>query len=198
MSFKFRSLLTVIKVPRESLLFVITSFSGVVSWEGDGALFEESNQDINYQNNCFQLLDQNPSCMKDGYEYVHGTTENQQRDVNIFIGQDGAINRAIEAVYTKAKDTLCMWRIKEKISSKIPTYFIDSPLFEFMRTTSRSESKNSFFKSFISPRPMLVNFMMSYESIMERKKYRKEALDFKTLDEVPKCETKLAIELYAA
>nr|GEX79469.1 protein STRUBBELIG-receptor family 8 [Tanacetum cinerariifolium] len=36
-------------VPRESLLFVITSFSGVVSWEGDGALFEESNQDINYQ-----------------------------------------------------------------------------------------------------------------------------------------------------
>ncbi|GKA58687.1 pescadillo [Tanacetum coccineum] len=36
-------------VPRESLLFVITSFSGVVSWEGDGAPFKESNQDINYQ-----------------------------------------------------------------------------------------------------------------------------------------------------
>ncbi|GKB81264.1 pescadillo, partial [Tanacetum coccineum] len=36
-------------VPRESLLFFITSFSGVVSWEGDGAPFEESNQDINYQ-----------------------------------------------------------------------------------------------------------------------------------------------------
>ncbi|GJS19405.1 pescadillo [Tanacetum coccineum] len=37
------------RVPRESLLFVITTFGGVVSWEGDGALFEESNQDINYQ-----------------------------------------------------------------------------------------------------------------------------------------------------
>nr|GFC75035.1 pescadillo homolog [Tanacetum cinerariifolium] len=36
-------------VPRESLLFVITSFGGVVSWEGDGAPFEESNQDIDYQ-----------------------------------------------------------------------------------------------------------------------------------------------------
>ncbi|GKC74454.1 hypothetical protein Tco_1120337, partial [Tanacetum coccineum] len=35
-------------VSRESLLFVITSFGGVVSWEGYGALFEESNQDINY------------------------------------------------------------------------------------------------------------------------------------------------------
>ncbi|KAI3818130.1 hypothetical protein L1987_11933 [Smallanthus sonchifolius] len=37
------------EVPRESLLFVITAFGGVVSWEGDGAPFEESNQDINYQ-----------------------------------------------------------------------------------------------------------------------------------------------------
>ncbi|GJR41838.1 pescadillo [Tanacetum coccineum] len=36
------------EVPRESLLFVITSFGGVVSWEGYGAPFEESNQDINY------------------------------------------------------------------------------------------------------------------------------------------------------
>ncbi|GJY01231.1 pescadillo [Tanacetum coccineum] len=36
-------------VPRDSLLFVITSFGGVVSWEGYGAPFEESNQDINYQ-----------------------------------------------------------------------------------------------------------------------------------------------------
>nr|GFB37144.1 pescadillo homolog [Tanacetum cinerariifolium] len=31
------------------LLFVITSSGGLVSWEGDGAPFEESNQDINYQ-----------------------------------------------------------------------------------------------------------------------------------------------------
>ncbi|GJX86416.1 pescadillo [Tanacetum coccineum] len=36
-------------VPRESLLFVITSFGGVISWEGYGATFEESNQDIYYQ-----------------------------------------------------------------------------------------------------------------------------------------------------
>ncbi|GKB49524.1 hypothetical protein Tco_0900277 [Tanacetum coccineum] len=34
---------------RESLLFVITSFGGVVSWEGDGVPFEESNHDIDYQ-----------------------------------------------------------------------------------------------------------------------------------------------------
>ncbi|GKE30647.1 FAR1-related sequence 5-like protein [Tanacetum coccineum] len=67
-----------------------------------------------------------------------------------------------------------------------------------MRTTSRSESENSFFKSFTSPGAMLVSFMMSYESAMERQRYRQEALDFKTIDAAPKCETKLAIERHAA
>ncbi|GKC82600.1 hypothetical protein Tco_1138317, partial [Tanacetum coccineum] len=39
--------------------------------------------------------------------------------------------------------------------------------------------------------------MMSYESAMERQRYRQEALDFKTIEAAPKCETKLAIELHA-
>ncbi|GJT70784.1 FAR1-related sequence 5-like protein [Tanacetum coccineum] len=40
--------------------------------------------------------------------------------------------------------------------------------------------------------------MMSYESAMERQRYRQEALDFKTIEAAPKCETKLPIELHAA
>ncbi|GKC24247.1 FAR1-related sequence 5-like protein [Tanacetum coccineum] len=80
----------------------------------------------------------------------------------------------------------------------IPAYFVDSPLFGLMRTTSRSESENSFFKSFTSPGATLVSFMMSYESAMERQRYRQEALDFKTIEAAPKCETKLPIELHAA
>ncbi|GKB58495.1 protein FAR1-related sequence 5 [Tanacetum coccineum] len=80
----------------------------------------------------------------------------------------------------------------------IPAYFINSPLYGLMRTTSRSESENSFFKSFTSPGATLVSFMMSYESAMERQRYRQEALDFKTIEAAPKCETKLAIELHAA
>ncbi|GJU64373.1 FAR1-related sequence 5-like protein [Tanacetum coccineum] len=67
-----------------------------------------------------------------------------------------------------------------------------------MRTTSRSESENSFFKSFTSPGATLVSFMMSYESAMERQRYRQEALDFKTIDATPKCDIKLAIERHAA
>ncbi|GJY14883.1 FAR1-related sequence 5-like protein [Tanacetum coccineum] len=138
--------------------------------------------------------------------------------------QDGAMKRAIEAVFTKAKHRICMWHIMQKLPSKfkekwaklnedfglqnhkwmtkmfnlreiwIPAYFIESPLFGLMRTTSRSESENSFFKSFTSPGATLVSFMMSYESAMERQK----ALDFKTIDAAPKCETKLAIKHHAA
>ncbi|GJY13045.1 FAR1-related sequence 5-like protein [Tanacetum coccineum] len=57
----------------------------------------------------------------------------------------------------------------------IPAYFIDSPLFGLMRTTSRSESENSFFKSFTSPGATLVSFMMSYESAMERQRFTTES-----------------------
>ncbi|GKA95154.1 FAR1-related sequence 5-like protein [Tanacetum coccineum] len=80
----------------------------------------------------------------------------------------------------------------------IPAYFIDSPLYGLMRTTSRSESENSFFKSFTSPGATLVSFMMSYESAMERQRYRQESLDFKTIDAAPKCITQLDIKLHAA
>lgn len=37
------------QVPRESLLFIIPAFGGVVSWEGDGAPFKESDLSITYQ-----------------------------------------------------------------------------------------------------------------------------------------------------
>ncbi|XP_047311064.1 pescadillo homolog [Impatiens glandulifera] len=37
------------EVPRESMLFVIPAFGGVVSWEGEGAPFTESDQSITHQ-----------------------------------------------------------------------------------------------------------------------------------------------------
>ncbi|GJW26756.1 FAR1-related sequence 5-like protein [Tanacetum coccineum] len=174
----------------------------------------------------------------------------------IVTDQDGAMKRAIEAVFKKSKHRLCMWHIMQKIPFKIckeiynetdfkerfdkivwnmfiepltfeekwaqliedfdlkkhkwltkmynlreiwiPAYFIDSPLFGLMRTTSRSESENSFFKSFTSPGATLVSFMMSYESAMERQRYRQEKLDFNTIDAAPKCITQLDIERHAA
>ncbi|MQL81465.1 hypothetical protein Taro_013919, partial [Colocasia esculenta] len=37
------------EVPRESLLFIIPAFGGVVSWEGDGSPFTEADQSITHQ-----------------------------------------------------------------------------------------------------------------------------------------------------
>lgn len=37
------------QVPRESLLFVIPAFGGMVSWEGDGAPFGEGDKNITHQ-----------------------------------------------------------------------------------------------------------------------------------------------------
>ncbi|KAL8090911.1 hypothetical protein AgCh_040105 [Apium graveolens] len=38
-----------LSVPRESLLFVIPAFGGVLSWEGEGAPFKKTDQGITYQ-----------------------------------------------------------------------------------------------------------------------------------------------------
>ncbi|GKA04925.1 pescadillo [Tanacetum coccineum] len=43
--------------PGESLLSVITSFGGVVSWVEDGAPFEESNQDMTLIDINYQIVD---------------------------------------------------------------------------------------------------------------------------------------------
>lgn len=37
------------EVPRESLLFVISAFGGMVSWEGDGSPYKEADQGITHQ-----------------------------------------------------------------------------------------------------------------------------------------------------
>nr|GEV26592.1 hypothetical protein [Tanacetum cinerariifolium] len=127
----------------------------------------------------------------------------------IVTDQDGAMKLAIEEVLTKSKHRQCMWHIMQKIPAKmtkmfnlremwLPAYFIDSPLFGLMRTTSRSESENAFFKSFTNHGSTLVNFKMCFESAMERQRYRQEILDFKTFDSAPKIHTKLKIKIHAS
>ncbi|GJX03682.1 FAR1-related sequence 5-like protein [Tanacetum coccineum] len=125
------------------------------------------------------------SSMKGGYEYVHGTTDdfnNHQRDVNVFIE-----NNELVAMFWADEVAKCKYKDFGDIVSFDAT-------FNNNKTTSRSESENSFFKSFTSPGATLVSFMMSYESAMERQRHRQETLDFKTIDAAPKCKTKLAIE----
>ncbi|GJX36749.1 FAR1-related sequence 5-like protein, partial [Tanacetum coccineum] len=83
-------------------------------------------------------------------------------------------------------------------SSWIPAYFIDSPLCGLMRTTSRSESENSFFYHFTNSGSTLINFMNCFETAMEKQRHVQERIDHKTIDTVPKLKTLLKIEHHAS
>ncbi|GKC20557.1 protein FAR1-related sequence 5 [Tanacetum coccineum] len=83
-------------------------------------------------------------------------------------------------------------------STWIPAYFIDSPLCGLMRTTSRSESENSFFSHFTNSGSTLMNFMNCFETAMEKQRHVQERMDHKTIDTVPKLKTLLNIEHHAS
>ncbi|GKA67987.1 protein FAR1-related sequence 5 [Tanacetum coccineum] len=83
-------------------------------------------------------------------------------------------------------------------STWIPAYFIDSPLCGLMRTTSRSESENSFFSHFTNSGSTLMNFMNCFETAMEKQRHVQEMMDHKTIDTVPKLKTLLKIERHAS
>ncbi|XP_074315334.1 protein FAR1-RELATED SEQUENCE 5-like [Silene latifolia] len=76
----------------------------------------------------------------------------------------------------------------------IPAYFRDIYLGGIMRTTSRSESENSFFGNFTNPHLTLVEFWMRFQSAMDaqRWKYSKVTADDKNSS--PKLSTPLLLE----
>ncbi|GJW76243.1 RNA-directed DNA polymerase, eukaryota [Tanacetum coccineum] len=88
-----------------------------------------------------------------------------------------------------------MYRLR---SSWIPAFFVDSPLCGLMRTTSRSESENSFFSYFLSSGATLVKFMLCYKSAMERQRQTQEKLDHQSFDSFPNLLTPLPIEDHAS
>nr|GEW23537.1 hypothetical protein [Tanacetum cinerariifolium] len=123
------------------------------------------------------------------------------RPPNIVVtDQDGVMRLAVAVKFPESKHQLCMWHIMQKIPAKIVSriyddtdfkdkfdhhgscFFVDSPLCGLMRTTSRSESENSFFSYFTSFGSTLVKFMFCYESAMERKRHTQEKLDHQSFD----------------
>ncbi|GJY68164.1 protein FAR1-related sequence 5, partial [Tanacetum coccineum] len=83
-------------------------------------------------------------------------------------------------------------------STWIPSYFIDSSLCGLMRTTSRSESENSFFSHFTNSGSTLMNFENCFETAMEKQRHVQERMDHKTIDTVPKLKNFLKIERHAS
>ncbi|VFQ73603.1 unnamed protein product [Cuscuta campestris] len=92
------------------------------------------------------------------------------------------------------------WFIKlfEIRTSWIPAYFRDLFMAGLLRTTSRSESENSFFGEFSNQNFSLVEFFMQFESAMDAKRHRNALLNAETESCTPVFKTPLAIERHAA
>ncbi|KAJ9553283.1 hypothetical protein OSB04_017328 [Centaurea solstitialis] len=86
-----------------------------------------------------------------------------------------------------------------KIRSKwIPAYFKDVPMCGLMKTTSRSESLNSFFRSFAHYGNNLLSFILSHDSAMDKQRNRQRTDEHDTNTSVYDFKTNRLIEKHAA
>lgn len=79
----------------------------------------------------------------------------------------------------------------------IPAYFSNIEMAGLLRTTSRSESSNSFFQHFHESGNNLVEFYSRFESAMDKQRLRNDT-DDKRSQETPHMETSMRIELEAS
>lgn len=79
----------------------------------------------------------------------------------------------------------------------IPSYFRDFPLSGLMRTTSRSECENYVFSNYMHHEANLMNFMVSFESAMEKQRHNQSLFDYKSATTTSKLRTPLPIEKHA-
>ncbi|XP_074301432.1 protein FAR1-RELATED SEQUENCE 5-like [Silene latifolia] len=76
----------------------------------------------------------------------------------------------------------------------IPAYFRDTYMGGIMRTTSRSESKNSFFDNFTSSNISLVQFWMRFQSAIDAQRWKHSKLTADSKNSSPILSTPLSIE----
>ncbi|XP_074306280.1 protein FAR1-RELATED SEQUENCE 5-like [Silene latifolia] len=86
----------------------------------------------------------------------------------------------------------------DKRASWIPAYFRDLFMGGLMRTTSRSESENSFFRNFMNPNLTLVEFLMRFESAMDAQRWKQSKLIAESKNAFPDLETPHPLEKHAS
>lgn len=80
-------------------------------------------------------------------------------------------------------------------SSWIPAYFKDMPLSGLMRTTSRSESENYFFQSFLSNTTNLIMFMVKFDAAMDKQRIIQSESDYNSVNKLPPIHSRLEFEV---
>ncbi|KAK9689763.1 hypothetical protein RND81_09G079200 [Saponaria officinalis] len=85
-------------------------------------------------------------------------------------------------------------QIFEMRESWIPSYFRDTYLGGIIRTTSRSESENSFFGHFTNPHLSLVEFWMRFQTAMDAQRWKHSKLIADSKNSSPVLSTPLKLE----
>ncbi|XP_035841398.1 protein FAR1-RELATED SEQUENCE 5-like [Helianthus annuus] len=107
----------------------------------------------------------------------------------IVTDQDLAMKKAIEDTWTESRHKLCMWHIMDKLTVKsiyqirdtwISAYYREKYMFGLMRTSSRSESENHFFRQFCNPECALVKFLGHFDSSIEAQRHEHKKNDHDT------------------
>nr|GEX85172.1 protein FAR1-related sequence 5-like [Tanacetum cinerariifolium] len=105
--------------------------------------------------------------------------------------QDGALRNAVVKMFLDSHHRLCMWHITEKLPGKVP-------MCGLMKTTSRSESSNTFFQIYSHEGNTLVQFMLCFESAMEKQRYTQRVLENASNGPTPTILTELPFEKHAS
>ncbi|XP_042022996.1 protein FAR1-RELATED SEQUENCE 5-like [Salvia splendens] len=80
----------------------------------------------------------------------------------------------------------------------VPAYFRDFPMGSLPRTTSMSESENSFFKNYTKPRANLVQFMNFFNCAVGDQRNANSRLNYLDYSTIPDLSTQLPIEKHAS
>ncbi|XP_020263007.1 protein FAR1-RELATED SEQUENCE 5-like [Asparagus officinalis] len=81
---------------------------------------------------------------------------------------------------------------------KLETYYADDPMVGLLRTTSISESENSFFDKFNHRSDTLTEFYLRYESAMDKQRHTNVRLNYEGKKSMPRMDTPLLLERDAA
>ncbi|XP_047979076.1 protein FAR1-RELATED SEQUENCE 5-like [Salvia hispanica] len=80
----------------------------------------------------------------------------------------------------------------------IPAYFRDFPLGSMIRTTSISESENSFYKNFLKPRANIAEFYLNFNNALEFQRNSRTKLDYHDSTALPILAIAMPFEKHAS
>ncbi|KAH6813588.1 hypothetical protein C2S51_022606 [Perilla frutescens var. frutescens] len=113
------------------------------------------------------------------------------------LGLKVAVRQEIMVAFRLADDSWfkSLYDIRE---DWVPAYFRDLPMSGLCRTTSISESVNSFYSRFLRSKSNLVEFLMNFDSALDAQRHAHAYLDSVDESSIPQLKTPFTFEKHAA